>query len=289
MDSFGEYLKRERELRGVTLEEIAKASNISKTYLKSLENDDFENLPSEVFVKGFIRCYAENIGMDGNEATLAYSSFIADKRVSQVVSDFPTETPTKSNMKMSYFLLIVIFVVVSSLMVFYNVKKSREVKPPSVSENKISQVVDEIGVEESKNNIGITLGPDIKETENLIETDDLETQAEEKDISDNLSSPPPTEIEETPETKEVTDILTLSVEAKEDAWISLIIDDAEIKEALLLPGETAKWKAKEKFVVTLGNAMGTHLKLNEKDITLPKASSNIIKDFTITLDNINSQ
>ena len=290
MDSFGEYLRRERELRGVTLDEIAKASNISKTFLKSLENDDFENLPSEVFVKGFIRCYAENTGMDGSEAVLAYNSFIENKRTSQSTSETSTEIPTESNMKMSYFLVIVIFVVVSSLMVFYYVKKNREIKPPFASEEKISQRVDEIGIVESKNNISITLAPDIKETENLIETDDLEAQAEEKDVSDNLSLPPPTGNEETSEVsdkKEITDTLTLTVEAKENAWLSLIIDDAVTKEALLIPGETAKWKAKEKFVVNLGNVAGTHLKLNGKEISLPKTSSNVLRNFTITLDNIN--
>ncbi len=287
MDSFGEYLKRERELRGVTLEEIAKASNISKTYLNSLENDDFENLPAEVFIKGFIRCYAENTGMDGSEAVLAYNSFIANKRISQPASEISTETPIESNVKTPFFMTIVILVVASSLMVFYYVKKNSEIKPSFASEEKISQRVDEIVVEESKSNADIVPDSDIIEEKDLIGPKEIQPQPQEEGISDNLNLPPPTDKEEVTETKKVMDSLTLSVEATENAWLSLAIDDAEIKEALLKAGETATWKAKEKFVVTLGNVTGTHLKLNDEDIILPNASSNVIKDFSITLDNIN--
>lgn len=287
MDSFGEYLKRERELRGVTLEEISKTSNISKTFLKSLENDDFENLPAEVFVKGFIRCYAENTGMDGNEAILAYNSFIANKRSSETVSEVPTEIPAKSNVKMPYLLAIAIFVVVSSLAVFYYVEKNREIKPSSVSERNIPQNADEIGMEDSKNNIEIALDSNTTEEESLILLEGIDAQPPEESILEIIPTPPSTEIEETPDKKEVTDILTLSMIATEDAWISLAIDDAEKKEALLEAGETARWKAKEKFVVSLGNAAGTQLKLNGKEISLPKSSSNILRNFAITLDNIN--
>jgi cytoskeletal protein RodZ len=289
MDSFGEYLKRERELRGITLDEISKSSNISKTYLKYLESDDFENLPADVFVKGFIRCYAENTGMDGNEAILAYNSFIASKEASQAVSEIFKETSTESNFKISYFWAIAIFVVLSSfLLVLINLSKDREKNTPPVLDEKFSQGVDEIDVEERKNNIGITLDSNTTEEESLIQSEDMEVQPGQEGNLEKIPPPSPsTEIEVTPETSEVADILTLTMEATEDAWISLKIDGAEKKEALLQMGETSRWKAKEKFVVTLGNAAGTHLKLNEKDIAMPETSSNVIRDFSITLDNIN--
>jgi cytoskeletal protein RodZ len=296
MDSFGEYLKRERELRGITLDEISKSSNISKTYLKYLESDDFENLPADVFVKGFIRCYAQNTGMDDSEAILAYNSFIANKRASQATSENSTETSTESDVKISYFWAIAIFVVLSSfLLVLINVSKDKEEKPAPVSDEKFSQGIDEIDVEESKNNIGITLDSNTTEKESLIKPEDMEVQPQQEGILEKIPPPSPSTesegtpetSEETPETSERTDILILTMEATEDAWIALEIDGVEKKEALLQMGETTRWKAKEKFVVTLGNAAGTHLKLNEKDITMPETSSNIIRDFSITLDNIN--
>jgi hypothetical protein len=176
----------------------------------------------------------------------------------------------------------------SFLLVLINLSKDREKNTPPVLDEKFSQGVDEIDVEERKNNIGITLDSNTTEEESLIQSEDMEVQPGQEGNLEKIPPPSPsTEIEVTPETSEVADILTLTMEATEDAWISLKIDGAEKKEALLQMGETSRWKAKEKFVVTLGNAAGTHLKLNEKDIAMPETSSNVIRDFSITLDNIN--
>jgi cytoskeletal protein RodZ len=309
MDSFGEYLRRERELRGVTLEEISKTTNIRVGFLKALESDDSESLPAEVFVKGFIRSYAENTGMDHNEVLLAYNGFIASKREAQADSQGPVETSSNFNMKNSFILLIVAFVVITSLLVFYSDKKSREVKPLPVSEEKISQTAAKISVEESKINTDLAPESDVTEEESLTQPEDSEAKPEKKEISDEDDSTPPSTVEtkkteetdketkeetnkikETIETTPVKDALTLFMEAEEDAWISLQIDDAEAaKEALLMAGETARWKAKEKIVINLGNLSGTSLKLNDKDITLPSRSSNVLRNFTITLDNIKSE
>ena len=74
MDSVGVFLKRERELREITLEEVAKGTNISRSGLKAIEEDRFDDLPAEVFVRGFIRSYAEFIGIDPEDAILRLES-----------------------------------------------------------------------------------------------------------------------------------------------------------------------------------------------------------------------
>ena len=58
MASFGEILKRERELRDISLREIADATKIHIRYLEALEANRFDSLPGGVFNKGFIRAYA---------------------------------------------------------------------------------------------------------------------------------------------------------------------------------------------------------------------------------------
>jgi len=68
--TFGERLKRERELREVPLEEISKATRISGRYLTALENEDWDKLPGGVFGHGFIRSIARYLGLD-EEALLA--------------------------------------------------------------------------------------------------------------------------------------------------------------------------------------------------------------------------
>ena len=73
--SFGEYLRRERELREITLREISDHTKISYRYLEALEKDNPDKLPAEVFVKGFIRSYARYIGLDTDEAILRFQEF----------------------------------------------------------------------------------------------------------------------------------------------------------------------------------------------------------------------
>ncbi len=71
-EDFGSYLKHERELRGVPLDEIAQSTKISIRFLRALEESRFEDLPGEVFVKGFIRSYGQAIGSNVDELLAAY-------------------------------------------------------------------------------------------------------------------------------------------------------------------------------------------------------------------------
>jgi cytoskeleton protein RodZ len=68
--NFGERLKRERELREVTLEEITQATRIGSRFLGALENEEWEKLPGGVFNRGFVRSIAHYLGLD-EEAFLA--------------------------------------------------------------------------------------------------------------------------------------------------------------------------------------------------------------------------
>jgi cytoskeleton protein RodZ len=62
--SFGERLKRERELREVTLEEITQGTRIGPRFLEALENEDWDKLPGGVFNRGFVRSIARYLGLD---------------------------------------------------------------------------------------------------------------------------------------------------------------------------------------------------------------------------------
>jgi transcriptional regulator with XRE-family HTH domain len=64
MASFGENLRRERELRGVSLREIADATKISVRFLQALENDRLDQLPGGLFPRAFLRQYADHVGLD---------------------------------------------------------------------------------------------------------------------------------------------------------------------------------------------------------------------------------
>ena len=64
MTHFCEELRRERELRGVALDEIVAKTKVSTRYLTSLEEEHFDLLPGGVLNKGIVRNYARAIGID---------------------------------------------------------------------------------------------------------------------------------------------------------------------------------------------------------------------------------
>jgi cytoskeleton protein RodZ len=61
--SFGDRLKREREMRDVSLDELTKATRISQRFLEALENEDWKKLPGGVFGRGFVRTIAGYLGL----------------------------------------------------------------------------------------------------------------------------------------------------------------------------------------------------------------------------------
>jgi hypothetical protein len=72
MATFGEQLRRERQLREITLREVAEATKVNLRYLEALERNDFDHLPGGVFNKGFVRAYCEFIGLDAVAMVDAY-------------------------------------------------------------------------------------------------------------------------------------------------------------------------------------------------------------------------
>lgn len=72
MESFGARLKREREKKGVTLDDISVTTKIGTRMLRALEDEHFDQLPGGIFNKGFVRAYARHLGMDEEQAIADY-------------------------------------------------------------------------------------------------------------------------------------------------------------------------------------------------------------------------
>lgn len=75
-ESFGEYLKREREYRHITLDEVSQATKIRKYYLDAIERDEYNLLPGDSYLKGFVRSYAKYIGIDPDDTVLRLESYL---------------------------------------------------------------------------------------------------------------------------------------------------------------------------------------------------------------------
>src|SRR6266852_2812337 len=89
MGSFGERLRREREMRGISLEEISESTKISQRHLQALESEDFNLLPGGIFNKGFVRAYARYLGIDEDQAVADYLAASNEEPVPE--NQFPLE------------------------------------------------------------------------------------------------------------------------------------------------------------------------------------------------------
>jgi cytoskeleton protein RodZ len=64
----GQYLKEKRQNKNFTLEKLSQKTKISVNILKSLEQNDFDNLPSAAYIKGFVTSYVKVLGLPIDEA-----------------------------------------------------------------------------------------------------------------------------------------------------------------------------------------------------------------------------
>jgi cytoskeletal protein RodZ len=89
---FGEQLKRERELRGVSLEEVAAATRIAPRFLEALENEQWDKLPGGVFNRGFIRAVGRYLGLDEDNLVSEYALQTKGRTDPGVVRDAPEKS-----------------------------------------------------------------------------------------------------------------------------------------------------------------------------------------------------
>ena len=81
MFEIGNSLREARERRGIEFAQAEQATKIRAKYLRSLEEERFELLPSETYVKGFLRTYADYLGLDGQLYVDEFNSrFVTDDR-----------------------------------------------------------------------------------------------------------------------------------------------------------------------------------------------------------------
>lgn len=65
-------LRREREVREVTLEEISAATLIGVRYLEALEDERWDDLPGDVYIRNYLRAYASHLGLDPDRLITEY-------------------------------------------------------------------------------------------------------------------------------------------------------------------------------------------------------------------------
>jgi len=91
--SLGQRLRREREQRGISLDEISLSTKIGTRFLLAMEEDKFDKLPGGVFNKGFIRAYARRVGIDEEQAVADYLDAVRETAPANELETSPEVFP----------------------------------------------------------------------------------------------------------------------------------------------------------------------------------------------------
>src|SRR2546427_10125893 len=76
MANLGASFKKARESKGISLERIAAETRISTRFLLAIENEEFNLLPGGIFNRGFVRTYAEKVGLDPDQSVADYERLV---------------------------------------------------------------------------------------------------------------------------------------------------------------------------------------------------------------------
>lgn len=286
MESVGEFFKQVRETKGLTVDEVASKTRIRADFIKALEDGNFARLPDQVFAKGFVRSYARSLGLDEDDAIQRFVQSAGafydkqDERERLKVRQVEEERKRRANRKA---VAVAISIAVVTL-IFLLSREQASVLKRSVSElstPKRSGTVAGETVEPGSEAgtpaaspapavVGEVPPIPAKPATDPHPTDATgTTSAAVKPEGDAISTSSPASdgplggiAVDGSSVASVDEGLVLDLEAVELTWVVVQIDGGSPQEALLRPGEKARWKGQDQFVLTLGNAGGVKALLN---------------------------
>lgn len=252
--SFGEELRREREIRGISLKEIADATKISKRFLDAIERNDHKTLPAPVFTRGFVREYARYLGLNAEEMVNRYNYAAAgDDRIEQSdhlerLAHPPAQVPDRVR---------------------------TGIPPPYARVDRNVYVLFAIVVAL----IGISAWALKHRRDAKSEVDSL--RGEHSATSRRLVPSPKPAVAATSSNAAATDGLSLTVEATSNSWVSLEADGRSVLNEELRRGYHKVLEARESFHFrTIGNAAGLQLTLNAVRIPSLGQDGEVLHDRT---------
>jgi cytoskeletal protein RodZ len=248
MASIGQELKRERELRGISLKEIADFTKINIRFLRALEEDRLDILPEQFFTRGIIRTYAKYLGLDEQSVLNTYLEGLQAQETQETsnenkkpeVSESPESHPKEK--KISLLFALIVLAILALIIVMYFVFRKDESPPPDTSKmESITQNTQEIPI----------------------------------------TTPPITQEEPEIEQEE----LNVEITVQQETWLEIFADQEMVDSGIKAPGERLQFKALQEFLIHIGNAGGITYTINgEEGIKFGEIGA-VERDIQITLDN----
>ena len=255
MASLSEELRRERELRGISLKQISDDTRIGVRFLEALEEGRLELIPGEFYRRSYLRAYARYLGLDEDRAVNAYI-FSQNERPAP-----ETESPDAGSLSVPFWLPWVGIGAVVLMGAIWVVSSEPAPSAPSVTKE-----VGEAGAEAF---------------------DSAATPSEAVSSSATRvpvlspSSPPPAP----PQMWGDATSLRLVVDVGESCWLEIKADGEVVTTGLKEQGYRREFVANEELRLWLGNAGGVSLWINDRPLRPLGRPGQVRRDLSITLDN----
>jgi cytoskeletal protein RodZ len=238
--NFGERLKREREMREVSLDEITVATRIGTRFLGALENEEWGKLPGGVFNRGFIRAIARFLGLDEEDLLAEYDVAYSVRADARPASPPPQRTAAFAS---RVFPALAVVLVLFGLVVggYYGWRRLRALqRAPEAAAVPVPAPA-----------------------------------PAEQPGSVSASAP----VTASPRTTDPSERLDLSISASHSVQIRVTADGKEAFEGEIAAGQTLHFYAQDEFVVSAGNSTAVLLELNGQampPIGAPGSSGKIV-------------
>ena len=272
----GPALEKARTDRGLSLDDVEQATKIRKRYLEGLEREDYGMLPDAVYVQGFLKTYANYLGLDGDEMSQEFRSSRRPRRERQfnysqpAGSDFeqPLINPggvtgaRRRRISGGTILTIMVAVLVLALVIggLYFIGRG-------------SQAFSETNPPES--------------AQSAPRGDGGQGEASPSDLPDSESDQEAESVSEiTPETKSegpASETLRAEVRVEErSSWLEIRADGETSFTQLAEPGFSETFEAKRKLSVTTGDAGAVSVTVNGQDVGVLGESGQVLtRDWTL--------
>lgn len=257
-------LREVREAKSMRLEEVALKTNIRLACLKALDEQRFDELPEPVYVQGFIRRYADAIGLDG--AALA-KNFATEVVTPEFDSNQSQNFDKKLNIRIPLYIPYAVLLLVASLGLMY-------ILNPKLSAQSLVQK--------------FNLGNSQKQTAAVVSTPASlatpVTQAQTSVPTQNLTTELPIAASPNPTPNEA---VAVSLELQGKSWLQVKADGKTEFVGYLTKGDRRTWSAKKQLSIRSGNAGAVLISVNNQPAK-PFGGLGKVKEETYT-PQVNSQ
>jgi cytoskeleton protein RodZ len=258
MGAFGDRLRREREMRGITLDEITESTKIARRHLEALEGEHFDQLPGSVFNKGFVRAYARFLGIDEDQAVADYSA--ASHEMPEPENKFPLEVHVKPdpdlNPRRSFLPLVFAVAALVGVLVGYIFWAKSRPHMPEATE--IAQPSSPTSASGPANSVPTPASSSSTPAPAPVQEQPAKAPAKiQEAVVPNSSDIPAGKPEKT---------FFVSIKAKEDSWVSIVADGKSVMQRVLNADKHKKIKAGKSLILRTGNAGGIEVSFNGRPL-----------------------